>query len=310
MRTHPAGIVLLLTCAATAQAQRHRSEEAQLAEARSRFFSGAQLYQEGDYEAALAEFEESYRLAPAPVATFNVAQTLHVLRRYPEAVEAFRRYLQEAGSSVSGDRREQVERTIRELSRRIGRITLRVEPAEAEIRIDGRLVDPGVALSLGAGRRVLQVTAEGHVAVEDAIEVVGRRDQTIHVRLAPRESAATVRLTSDPPHARLRIDGIEVGAAPVERRIPHGGHVIEAEAPGREDYRASIELAPRQTLQLRVVLDEAREPRLYERWWFWTAASAVAITAVIAIVLLAQPPDPQPVPGNSFDGVIAVLRAP
>ncbi|MCZ7682733.1 MAG: PEGA domain-containing protein [Sandaracinaceae bacterium] len=296
---------------AQAAGQRRLPSDARVEEARDRFYAGAQLYEEGDYEAALAEFVASQRLNAAPVATFNIAQTLRALHRYEEAMAAYRRYLREGGESLPAARRAQVEGTIRALSRRIASITFEVEPAGAEVRVDGRSVGRAplaAPLVLAVGRRVLEITAEGHVPMREELEVVGGRPRTVRVRLARHETAGTVRLTSQPERARVRIDGLDVGAAPLERRLPHGGHLIEAELPGHATYRASIELAPRQRLDLNLVLSGARE--WYEEWWFWTGASAVVVAAIVVIAVLAQPGPPQPIAGNSYDGIIAVLRAP
>ncbi len=292
---------------------RRLAEQADDAEARSRFYTGAQLYQDGDYEAALLEFRESARLRPVPVVTFNIAQTLRAMHRYPEAIEELRRYLAESGEELPPDRRATVVRTIRALERRIATVTLSVEPRGAEIRVDGRVVGTAPLegpLLLASGRRSLEVTAEGYVPVRDEVEVVGRQPRTLRIRLAPRETAGTIHLTSRPERASIRVDGLEVGEAPVSRRVPFGGHVVEAELPGYETYRTSVEIAERQELDLQVVLEEETDPGLFGRWWFWAGASAVVVGATVAIVLLAQPSDPEPIPGNSpFGSVIAVLRS-
>lgn len=306
-------LALALACAAPAAAQGPGESGAGLgasadeAEARSRFFTGAQLYQEGDYEGALAEFRKSYELRRAAVVSFNIAQTLRALHRYHEAVQVFERYLREARGEISAARRAQVQRTIRALKRRIAPITLKVQPAGAEIRIDGREVGEaplGEPLMLGAGRRVVEVTADGYVSVRDELEVVGRQPRTVEIRLAKKETAGTIDISSEPDGAEVRIDGLEVGEAPVERKVPRGGHVIEASLEGYELYREPVEIAPRQSLSLNVVLEEEQPPGLVDRWWFWAGVSALVIGGTIAAIFLAQPDEPDPIPGNSHQQVI------
>lgn len=300
------GRACVFALVALAAASTARAQPREQAEARERFFAGAELYQEGRYEAALAEFEESRRLRPAPVVTFNIAQTLRELERYHEAVLAFRRYLQEA-TDLSERQRREVELTIEGLERRIATVTLRVEPAGAEIVVDGRrygtapLAGP---IMLGAGRRILEIRADGHLPLREELHVVGRRDRELTVRLAVRETAGTVRVTAEPADAAVRIDGLDVGTSPVERVLPGGGHVISASLEGHEDYRASIELADRQTLDLHLVLDPERPRRLIDRWWFWTSIGAAALGLAIMAGVLAGANEPDPVPGNSFPDVI------
>jgi len=297
----------VLASPAAAQESAALAGEGDQADARSRFYTGAQLYEEGDYEAALTEFRASYRLQAVPVVQFNVAQTLRALHRYHEAVEAFRRYLDQGGEAIPRERREATERTIRALERRIAPITLVVEPRGASISIDGRRVGDAPLeepLMLGAGRRAIAITADGHVPLTDEIEVVGREPRTLRIRLARRETAGSLRITSAPERAAIRVDGLEVGTAPIERRVPSGGHVIEAHLPGFETYRTSVELAERQALPLNVVLEEDTGPGLTGQWWFWAGVSALAVGAAIAIVVAVEPAEPDPIAGNAFNGVI------
>jgi len=307
-----AAAMLTMLCAVPAWAQRGETGDglagsASEAEARSRFFTGAELYQEGDYEGALAEFRASYEMRHAPVASFNMAQTLRALHRYHEAVQVFERYLREARGEISSARLRRVRRTIRALQRRIAPITLQVEPAGARIRIEGRFAGEAPLrepLMLGAGRRDVEVTADGYVPVRDEIEVVGRQPRTVEIRLARRETAGTIAVTSDPEEAHIRVDGLEVGTAPIERRVSEGGHVLEASLDGYDLYRETLEIAPQQNLDLNVVLEEEREPGLVHRWWFWAGVSAVVLGGTITAIVLAQPGEPDPRPGTSHQEVI------
>jgi len=295
-------LVLLLLVGSTAHAQ----EASGGSDARQHFYEGAELFGEGDFEGALSAFELSYELERSPVILFNIAQTLRSLDRYADAVDAFVGYLAMGHDEISEEQKERVENTIARLRRRIAPITLDVRPTGARILIDGREVGvaPLVApVRLAAGRRVLQVEAEGHESVRDEIAVVGGVARTLEIRLAEADTAAVLRLTSTPNDAEVRIDGLEVGPAPVVRRLPSGGHVIEAELAGFEDYRTSIELAPQQELDLNLALSEPSDESVWTRWWFWTAVGVVAIAAAVTIVALSQR-DPEPIPGRSSPGVI------
>ena len=313
---------LLLLCATVgtatpAEAQgrpgapRTENADAVEEEARQHFFDGATLYEEGDYEAALAEFQASAELRGVPVVYFNIAQTFRALFRYAEAIAMYRRYLEVGGDRITRARHREVRRAIDQLRRRLAPVTLLVEPPGTEIRIDGRLVGTAPlddVLVLSAGRRRMELSADGHLPIQDDLEVAGGEPRTIRLRLARRETAGTLRITSAPADAEVRIDGLEVGASPVTRRLPAGGHVVEADADGYETYRTSIELADRQELALHLVLDEDTEP-ITTRWWFWAGAAGVVVGATVAIVLLGMPSEPEPFPGNSHPSVVQTLRA-
>src|SRR5690349_17758223 len=76
-------------------------------EARSRFQKGVQLFHEGGYEAALAEFRKAYQLAPSYRLLYNIAQVHYELHDYVSALKSFRQYVVEGGTEIPADRREQ-----------------------------------------------------------------------------------------------------------------------------------------------------------------------------------------------------------
>ena len=282
-------------------------------EARNHFYDAMLLYEQGNLEGAITEFRASFALEPLAVVHFNLAQCLKGLYRYDEAIREYERYLSESGEEVPRDRRTQVNAAIAELRRLVAPITLDVEPAGADVRIDGRAAGTAPLarpLRLAAGRRVVEVSAEGYVPLRDELEVVARRPRTIRIRLPRRETAGLLRVRTSPARARVRIDGLDVGAAPVERRVTSGGHVVEATAPAHEPYRASVQLAEQQTLDLLARLERERPPPLTSRWWFWAGVSAAAVVAVVLTIVLWPPIEQDPVPGNVPPHIVAALRAP
>lgn len=50
--------------------------------ARASFFQGVELYKEGSFEAALAEFQKAYATTPAYRVPYNIAQTYFDLHDY------------------------------------------------------------------------------------------------------------------------------------------------------------------------------------------------------------------------------------
>jgi tetratricopeptide (TPR) repeat protein len=295
--------VLILLVASSAQAQDAAAGDE---EARQHFYEGAQLFGEGDFEGALSAFELSFELKRSPVILFNIAQALRSLDRYAEAIEKFEDYLEMGGSEISEEQRGRVSNTISSLRRRLAPITLDVSPPGARVIIDGHEVGTAPLrepLQLAAGRRVLQVEADGYESLREEIAVVGGVSRSIDVRLAQRDTAATLRLTSTPDDAAVRIDGLEVGPAPVVRRLSSGGHVVEADLTGYEHYRTAIDLDPDQQLDLNLALSEESGDGILTQWWFWTAVGVVAVAAAATIIVLSQR-EPEPIPGSSAPGVI------
>lgn len=310
----PFVIVVALLAPSAASAQRRGGSEAERArvahtQAREHFYDASVLYEQGNLEGAIVEFEASYALEPLPVVHFNLAQCLKGLYRYAEAAAQYERYLADS-DSVPADRRAAVRATIAELRSLIAPITLAIEPAGAEVRVDGRAVGTAplsAPLELAAGRRVLEVALDGHVSVRDEIAVVARRPRTIRVRLARQETAGTLRVRSMPLHALVRIDGLEVGEAPVERRVTAGGHVIEADADGFELYRTAIQIREQQTLDLLATLEREHSPGITSRWWFWAGISGVTAFAAVLLIVLWPTQRLDPVEGNVAPGIVTAL---
>ncbi len=310
----PLIVVALTLCMSTGASAQRRGATAQRArtahtEAREHFYDASVLYEQGNLDGAVVEFEASYALEPLPVVRFNIAQCLKGLYRYAEAADEYTRYLTDS-QSVPAERRAAVRATIAELRSLIAPITLSVEPAGAEVRVDGRTMGTAplaAPLQLTAGRRVLEVVLDGHVTVREEIAVIARRARTIRVRLARQETAGTLRVRSSPLHARVRIDGLEVGAAPVERRVTAGGHVIEASANDFQLYRASVQIREQQTLDLLAQLEPEETPSVTSRWWFWAGISGVAVLTTVLLIALWPTQRLDPVEGNVPPGIVSAL---
>ena len=87
-------------------------------EARRQFEAGAEAFEEGLYESALACFQKAYDLSPRPVLLFNIAKTEDKLDRKREARDHYKRFLAAVPDTAN---RTQVERRIDELNTEIAR---------------------------------------------------------------------------------------------------------------------------------------------------------------------------------------------
>jgi hypothetical protein len=99
---------------------------------------GAQLYDQGDYEGALARFEQAYQRFQSPKIFFNLGQAYRGLSRNVEAVEAFERFLAEAKDAPTASRQE-AESILVALRARVAKLEIECDTAGAEVLIDGRV---------------------------------------------------------------------------------------------------------------------------------------------------------------------------
>ncbi|MBL8611336.1 MAG: PEGA domain-containing protein [Myxococcales bacterium] len=145
-------------------------------EARGRFNRGVELYQEGDFRGALAEFRRAYELVPSWRISYNIAQACAEVQDYACALQSFDQYLAQGGAELAPERRAQVEADVKKLRARIAKVTVRANRADAEIFVDeasfGRTPLRGPAL-VGAGKRRISATLPSGQTVAKVIEVAG-----------------------------------------------------------------------------------------------------------------------------------------
>ena len=85
------------------------AEEGDSARAAARFQQGVELYREGSYEGALAEFRKAYQISPSYRVLYNIAQTQYALHDYVGAYRSLAQYTTEGLGDITPERRAQVD---------------------------------------------------------------------------------------------------------------------------------------------------------------------------------------------------------
>lgn len=165
-----------------AYAQQHGVEEG-----RTRFNRGIELYKEGNFHAALAEFRAAYAAAPSYRIHYNLGQTLYQLQDYAGAVAAFEQYLSEGGDKIEAERKKEVESDLAKLRPRVAKLTITVSVPNAELLIDdeprGKVQKQPALVS--AGRRKISVTASGYQTETRVLDVAGAQQIDLAFELKP-----------------------------------------------------------------------------------------------------------------------------
>lgn len=171
--------VLLIPWEARGEESRDRERAEEL------FELGIAQFQTERYEAALASFEESYRLNPVPSVVYNLYIVQRELEMYPEAIRSLERYIETYEGNPA--RREQARMLIQEMMPWVGTVRLSVVPAEAEVRIDGNVIPPDQwnRLLLEPGPHNFLIQAEGFLPYRTSHEVVSGEVNEIDVELEP-----------------------------------------------------------------------------------------------------------------------------
>lgn len=132
-------------------------------EARQRFKKAVKLYEdEGAVDAALAEMQRAYDLAPNFKILYNIGQAARTARDYALALHAYQRFLADGGDKVPTKRRKSVLADIRELKTYVSALDIRVNQDGAEITVNEEPV--GVSpldepVTVNAGRVRVRATS-------------------------------------------------------------------------------------------------------------------------------------------------------
>lgn len=164
------------------------------AEAKERVGRGEQLYKDGNFDAALTEFQRAYETMlghPArSYVLFNVGRCQEKLYRYTDAVSSYKRYLEEAGEKAQD--RGTVQAKVELLEGLLGTLKVNVTfrkstpSAGYEIWVDGRLLGKDAkSLLIPGGTHQVEVRAVGFETVTQQVQLPSRAEKTIDFELSP-----------------------------------------------------------------------------------------------------------------------------
>lgn len=155
-------------------------------EAAKHYDRGVELYQAADYALALAEFERAYELTKNYRILYNIGNVQFQLASYARARDAFERYLHDGGAEIPEARQAQVRKDLADLAIRTAKLTIAINEAGADVRIDGHLIGQsplGGAELVDGGTRRISVSKPGFVTNEQELRVVGGDERTVKIVL-------------------------------------------------------------------------------------------------------------------------------
>jgi PEGA domain len=286
----------LLICSATSIVRADNATDARVA-----FDVGTAASREERWADALTAFERAHAAKPHPLTAFNIGVCLRATGNLIEAERRFREALA-AESELPATWVQDARNYLQEIPARVAQLDLQVEPTDAVVSVDGRemrAADITIAVSglragrvllrLNPGNRVILVRKDGFESAVLTLALAPGARMDRHVDLSAQN--ARLRLMSAPAHAIARVDGIDVGPAPVDiERVP-GVHRVLLQLPGYDAYETTVMLAPGMRSELRAKLNPHRAA-VTSRWWFWTAVGTVVAAAAVTTYFVTRSPEP------------------
>ncbi|MBZ0263060.1 SUMF1/EgtB/PvdO family nonheme iron enzyme [bacterium] len=105
-------------------------------------------------------------------------------------------------------------------------VMIRVEPASAEVLVDGEKVDVSSGIKLSIGEHTVHISEEGYVPIQERIEV--NENNIFFEFTLEKPKLCIVEVITDPPGAEVSIDGVRLnGLTPLSDFFTHGNHLIE-----------------------------------------------------------------------------------
>jgi hypothetical protein len=300
-------------------------------DARAAFKEGAALIDQAEWASAIGAFERSFAAKPHALTLYNIGVCQRFLGRYTLARETLRAALRrdESAHELAAFFADQARAYLAEIDGKLAHLRLVLDPPGTRVAVDGRplapiagrddafvagVADAGEPKSLG--RRAFEVVLDPRPTVltfslpgYDTIEV--RRDpkpgSTEEVPVSMSEQPARIRVASNVPRAVVRVDGVDVGLAPVTVTRPPGVRLVSVSTKGYVPFESKLTLKPGQTFPLDARLAPEKQP-LTKKWWFWTVAAAVVAGAGLTTYFVVRPAPERPAPDAGGLGWLADVR--
>lgn len=243
------------------------------ARARQHYESGVSLFESGNKEQALVEFQLANELAPKPENGFMIAQCEYHLGKLVDARAHYQAYLDQ---QPQGDLADLARLRIAAINRRPGVFAINTVPDDVDVRIEGQ----GQVFTGQAPNDFL--VPHGHYRVTVSKPKFSSESRELSIEVA---ETKPLFFKLEPIPAHLSIHTQPAGAAlfvrgnrtrnPYVQDVPPGTYEIYAEAQYYQSKRETITLSPGETRDIEFPLTYVQRSGRPELIGFWTVLGAI-----------------------------------
>ena len=194
------------------------------------FKEGRALYKQGQWSAALLQYEASFRLYRSWEARTSVGACLVKLQRYDEALDVFESGLREFGDKLPPKTKTSALEQVDLMRKETGAVVVTGATPGALVFVDGRLRGEhplsAPAATLG-GRHLVRVYKEGFVVFEKDVDIAKGGMQSLDVKLDALPHSGTLKVGEvGGLKMEVLVDGVPVGVTPWEGPVSPGPHSV------------------------------------------------------------------------------------
>ena len=164
--------------------------DASASEARLHFDRGVELYREGSLDAALAEFTRAHELTHDYRLSYNIAQVQAERHDYASAIELLTEYLQRASSTLTRERRAEVDAELTQMRQRVAELWVSADVPGAEVWVGQHLTGQlplKRPILVNAGPTTVRVVKPGYEVVVHELVVAGGDRPRLELQLTREE---------------------------------------------------------------------------------------------------------------------------
>ncbi len=184
-------------------------EPARKSEYQRHLDNGVKLYRDGNYPAAIAEFQEAYKAEPKASPLINLALSYKKLFQYAKAIKVLEQALGKHAETMKPVHKQAAETEARELKALLAWVTVRMSPPTAQLFIDDERVafeDALKPLALSPGGHKFRAQADGYKELEVSQTVTsGMNNPSVTLTLQPTTGELIV--TAFHANAWIEVDG-------------------------------------------------------------------------------------------------------
>ena len=177
--------LLIASVSGPSLARAQQPSDETMAQARVRFEEATQLFERGDYESALAEFEAAHTILEGHPRRYSMLYNMGLcqeqLFRYDEALVSYRGYLD--GGGANDEHAGAARQAIANLEPRLATLQIASNVA-AEVWVDDRRVgDAPGTVSVTGGRHIVELRAQGYTPSQQDVQLAARTQQALTFQL-------------------------------------------------------------------------------------------------------------------------------